>query len=258
VTHESAVALRESPLESERFGLRVFRCEVGTIDAAAIAEAIERSDVDVLILRLPARELAGVNALARLGLNPIVADTVVYYDIDLASNVRAPNEPAVALRPTSREDAALLARMARDVFDGYVSHYHANPLFTSAKILEGYAEWASRHAATGEDSGAWLVKRDGALEGFSCYRVDRARSVAAGVLNGILPPARSRGTYRAMLGAMLDAFAKAGISRFEISTQVHNIAVQRVWTAYGLALREACNTVHVNALRARGAKSSSG
>jgi hypothetical protein len=257
VTRGNPVVLRESPLESARFGLRVFRCDVETIDASAISEAIDRLGVDVLILRVPAREIGGVNALARLGLSPILADTLVYYDTVLARHAETPATTGVALRPASRDDAALLARTARDVFDGYVSHYHANPLFAPERILEGYAEWASRHAAAEDDaSGAWLVERDGKLAGFSCYRFDQANGIATGVLNGILPPARARGTYRAMLGAMLRAFAEAGFSRFEISTQVHNIGVQRVWTAHGLTLREASNTVHINALRTAGARSS--
>jgi hypothetical protein len=55
-----------------------------------------------------------------------------------------------------------------------------------------------------------------------------------------------------MLRAMLAAFAEMGMARFEIATQVHNFVVQRVWTAQGLSLQSASNTVHINALRGSG------
>jgi RimJ/RimL family protein N-acetyltransferase len=249
VSTPAAATLRFSPLESDRFGLRVFRCDVESVDAAAIAAAIEHERVDVLILRVPARELGAVNSLASHALVPIVADTLVYYDIDLSAAAVADLDASVTLRPASRDDAALLARMSREIFAGYVSHYHANPLFAPDRILDGYAEWAARHVGMSDGSGAWLVERDGEIAGFSCYHVDDADGLATGVLNGILPAARGHGTYRGMLQAMFTAFAEMRLRRFEISTQVHNVAVQRVWTAHRLALRRASNTVHLNAMR---------
>lgn len=252
MTGADAVVLRESPLESARFGLRVFRCDVSTIDAAAIADAIERERADVLILRVPAREIGAVRALAASGFVTIVADTLVYYDIELLAG--APERDAsVTLRPAAIAEGAQLAHMAREVFAGYVSHYHANPLFERARILDGYAEWAARHLEQGSASGAWFVEREGAAVGFSCYRIDAVSGVATGVLNGILPAARERGAYRAMLRAMLGEFAGMGLRRFDISTQVHNIAVQRTWASLGLRLRHASNTVHINALRGNAA-----
>lgn len=238
-----------SPRESARFGLRVFRCEVEDVDVDAIASAIAREHVDVLILRIPSAQIGAAASLASRGLEPIVADTLVYYDVGLPIADTATAHPPVTLRPAARDDVAQLASMAREIFADYVSHYHANPRFGPNRTLEGYAEWAALHVDAGADAGAWLVERGGDVVGFSCYAIDRANRVATGVLNGILPAARGRGAYRAMLRAMLAEFAREGLLRFEISTQVHNIAVQRAWTSLGLGLRRASNTVHVNALR---------
>lgn len=237
----------ESPLESERFGLRIFRAQVEAFDASAIADVMKQEHIDVLIVRLPARAIGTVYSARPEGFAPIVADTLVRYDIDVRSWTPDATT-SVALRPAGPADAKLLARIAHEIFEGYVSHYHANPLFAADRIIEGYAEWASRHASAMDGSGAWIVERDGKAVGFSCYCIDRANATGIAVLNGILPSARRQGAYRGMLGRMLAAFKEEGLSRFEISTQVHNIPVQRVWTAYGLALRQASITVHVNAL----------
>jgi predicted acetyltransferase len=241
--------LQFSPRDSARFELRVFRGVVDNVDTDALAAEIDRERVDVAILRIPARMLGALNGFARHGLAPIVADTLVWYDTDLPASRTAPGaNSAVTLRAATEKDAELLADMAREIFADYVSHYHANPLFEHDKILEGYAEWAARHVGATDGSAAWLVEHAGELAGFSCCRADRASGTAIGVLNGVLPSARGRGIYRGMLRAMVDAFAEMGMKRFEISTQVHNVAVQRVWMAHGLVLRSASNTVHVNAL----------
>lgn len=250
---DGGAILRFSPLESARFGLRVHRAAVETIDAARIADEIERERVDVAIVRLPSPALASADALAQYGLAPILADTQVLYGIDLAAYEPASAGAAITLRAATRDDAALLERMARAIFADYQSHYHANPLFSREKILDGYAEWAARHAGADDGSAAWLVERDGALAGFSCYGIDRADGVAVGILNGVLPAARGHGVYRGMLHAMLEHFADLGLRRFEIATQTHNTIVQRVWTQSGLSLRTTYNTLHINALRGRAA-----
>jgi RimJ/RimL family protein N-acetyltransferase len=252
VTPASAPLLRFAPLDSERFGLRIYRGSPDAIDAAALAAEIARERVDVAILRIPARDIGGLRALEAHGLAPFVADTLVSYDGGLpASGAPVTTGVQVTLEAAHAADASLLADMGRASFAGYASHYHANPLFAADRILEGYAEWAARHATAADGGAAWLVRCGRDLVGFSCYRIDASTSTAAGVLNAILPEMRERGYYRAMLRAMLDAFAAMGLARFEIATQVHNVPVQRVWIASGLSLRSAWNTVHINAPRDR-------
>jgi GNAT superfamily N-acetyltransferase len=241
--------LHPSPLESARFGLRVFRAEVDVIDPDAIAAEIRRDAIDVAIVRVPSHALGTVEGLRRHGFAPIVADTLVGYAKDLRPADGIFGGDRLVLRPAGSADAELLTRMARAIFAGYVTHFHANPQFAHDRIVEGYAEWAARHASDRGGGAAWLVEHDGALAGFSCYRVDAGSGTATGVLNGILPEARRRGAYRAMLEAMLAEFSAKGLLRFEIATQAHNVPVQRVWTSLGLALVRESHTVHINARR---------
>lgn len=255
MTGTGGAVLHFSPRESARFGLRIFRAAVEAIDAARIADDIERDRVDVAIVRVPASALASADALVEYGLAPIVADTQAVYGIALDAYARAPADSQVTLRPATLADAPLLDRMTRAIFVDYESHYCANPLFARDRILEGYAEWAARHVETDDGSAAWLVERDGALAGFSCYRVDRAAGIAVGVLNGVLPETRGQGVYRGMLHRMLEHFASLHLRRFEIATQMHNTIVQRVWAGSGLSRCATYNTLHLNALRGQGAGS---
>jgi hypothetical protein len=242
--------LRHTPLESARFGLRVFRAEADTIDAAALVDTLQRERVDVAILRLPADAVASLNALREYDLAPIVADTIVCYEIDLPATQAEPDD-AVTLRDATPADAVLLESLAREIFTGYITHYHANPLFPAAKILDGYSEWAASHVRGERAGAAWLVESNGKVAGFSCYRIDDATGLAIGVLNGVLPAFRGRGVYRGMLRCMLHEFGGHGLTRFAIATQVQNVAVQRIWVAEGLTLTRTDNTVHVNAMLGR-------
>ena len=243
-----ASLLRYSPLESARFGLRVFRGSVDAPDIDAIVQELECECVDVAIVRVPAYALAALGPLARSGWMTIVADALVGYEIALPRARSSVSEaPALRLRRASRDERQQLEDVVRSVFSGYVSHYHANPLFAPEKILDGYVEWAVDHLDGREGHAVWLVEDAGETVGFSCYRIDTEHRVATGVLNGVMPNARGRGVYRGMLKAMLDEFESAGMRRFVIATQVHNITVQRAWIAAGLSLRSARCTVHINA-----------
>lgn len=236
-----------SPRESARFGLRIGRATVDGVDAADLVAALERQPMDIAILRLPSRAIDAIDDLRRYALAPIIADTLVRYEIDLLSRKPSTKTSRVILRPATRADAGLLESMTREIFAGYMSHYHANPRFPPDKILDGYAEWATSHLDSADDgAGAWLVEADGDVVGFSCYRLDANTGVATGVLNGIVPAARGKGNYRAMLHSMLDQFAALGARRFSIATQLHNVAVQRTWVTEGLTLNDVSNTVHIN------------
>jgi GNAT superfamily N-acetyltransferase len=241
--------LHYSPSESARFRLRVFRGHAKTIDAQSLRHAIAAECVDVAIVRVPVQPPDALERLAREGLNPMIADTLVHYEVDLRDRVASiPRDSRVRLRPAEVADADRLESMAREVFTGYASHYSANPLFSAADILDGYADWAARHVRSpGDREAAWVVEAEARQVGFSCYRIEHFGNAAIGVLNGVLPEARGRGVYRDMLRQMLIEFGERGAHRFAISTQAHNAVVQRVWIDEGLCLTRTENTIHFNA-----------
>lgn len=234
-------ALQPSPLDSARFGRRIYRAAMQTIDAAALVAELRSRHVDTLILRIPAEAVGGAAALHEVGLHPIVADTHVEYEAPLDSVAVVPS--SVEFCEVATADSETLRTVARSVFEGYSSHYNANPLLATAAIADGYADWAARFAYA-PTTPTWFVRSRGQIVGFSCCRVDGDQ--ARGVLNGILPAMRGAGHYRAMLHGMLERFRSSNLRSFAIATQVHNVAVQRVWAEAGLRLTRAENTIHVN------------
>ena len=244
-----------SAYESARFGLRVFRGAVGGVDVDTLVRELENKRVDIAILRIASGASDLERALSDRGLHSIAADTLVHYCADLRAHApAAPASDRLLLRRCNAGDALRLEAIVRETFDGYTTHYHANPLFTSARILEGYVEWAIRHVLSNDEGRlAWIIEVDGQDVGFSCVEIAADHSQARGVLNGTLPAYRGHGIYRRMLRAMLTHFAVEAVPRFVISTQARNVVVQRVWTAEGLVFERAESTIHINALLGDGA-----
>lgn len=240
------MVLTPAPAESARFGRRVFRASLTAFDARIIANEIDRAGVDIAIVRLPAHRLADVYALRSFGLAPIVADTHMSYDFDLCSRPLEP-DARVTLREAGADDGKRLESLAGEVFAGYATHFHANPLLSPSAILAGYSEWAASHVRGDDSTKAWLVQDANDTIGFSCVRFDRSDARVTGTLNGIAPHARGRGAYRAMLRNMLLTARAMGFQRFDIATQVQNLTVQRVWISEGFMLRSAWYTIHINA-----------
>lgn len=253
--HPVGRLLSFSPHETARFGLRIFRGAADFVDVDALIRELERERVDVAILRTPADASEFADVLARRGIHSIIADTLVHYSADLhARPVGSNTEITVRLRRAGSDDVPRLEAIVREIFDGYLTHYHANRLFAPELVLGGYVEWAIRHAlANGEGRFVWMVEVDGQEAGFSCVEISADGNEARGVLNGILPTQRGRGIYRDMLRAMFEYFIAARVSRFVISTQAHNTIVQHVWRDEHIAFERSENTIHVNALLGNGA-----
>jgi hypothetical protein len=226
---------------------------VNRFDARAIASEIDQAGIEIAIVRLPAHALAEVHALRSFGLAPIVADTHVSYDFDLCSRPLEA-DARVTLREAGADDGMRLESLASEVFAGYATHFHANPVLSPAEILAGYSEWAASHVRGDDSTKAWLIQERDEIIGFSCVRLERSAAAVTGTLNGIVPRARGHGAYRAMLRNTLLTARVMGFRRFDIATQVQNLHVQRVWISEGFMLRSAWYTIHINALRSVSAR----
>jgi len=249
MTDASSVDLAFSPLDSARFGLRVFRGKGERIDERSLFASLVTNGVDVAIVRTPAGT-PGWPRLSRYGLQPIHADTLVYYGLDLqAYEPRSLRNTDLVFSEAGDADREALAALVRTTFDGYTSHYHANPLFDQAHILAGYMEWATGYvgaAAPGRIT--WVARRDGEIVAFACCSHDGSGGESEGVLYGVHPAHSGGGLYGDLIRYTQAAFRERGFRSMVVSTQIWNYAVQKVWAREGFSLARAYDTWHVNAL----------
>ncbi|WP_157825050.1 MULTISPECIES: GNAT family N-acetyltransferase [unclassified Stenotrophomonas] len=235
--------LRYSPLDSNRFSIRVERASLGRhVQVASAISAIQASTAELIIARFPAGDCAIPNALVQRGEALIHADTLVYYDVGLP----APSAKAAAnVRLAEVTDLEAIRSIASTAFKNYRAHYAANPLLPAAQVLDGYVEWAqSRADPSDPSSDTWLVFDDGVAAGFAtCDIKDRGVEI---VLNAVHPSFERRGHYGTLLRHLLHHYAETGLGRLSISTQIWNYTVQRQWSRAGLLLESAYDTFHID------------
>lgn len=235
--------LRHSPLDSNRFSIRVERATIGADTPAALAaEEIHASSADLIIARLPAGMCAIPNALLQRGETLIHADTLVYYYTPLPA---AAGKSAINVRRAIVADLEAIRSIASAAFQSYRAHYAANPLLPAAQILDGYIEWAQSRADPSDlSSETWLVYDGETAAGFATCDIQGA--CVEVVLNAVLPDFERRGHYGTLLRHLLHHYSEAGMTRLNISTQIWNYTVQRQWARAGLLLAFAYDTFHID------------
>lgn len=239
-----------SELESRRFDLRVFRASGDVLDDRALFLSLLEQRADLLILRLPSPAGKIAARLNRFGVEVTHADTLVYYDVDLAGYEPKPlRNQNISFSEAAAADFETLDALVDEIFVDYKSHYHASPLLPPAQILAGYKEWARNHIASVDERHiTWVVREGSRLLGFCCCAFDNASGESEGVLYGILPDAAGGGLYGDMIRYTQAYFKAQGSRHMKVSTQVHNYAVQKVWTREGYSMKQALDTFHVTCL----------
>jgi GNAT superfamily N-acetyltransferase len=235
--------------DSVRFGLDIYRATIVNPEEKTIFAGIVENNVDVAILRSPVGTSGHLQRLRRFGFDSIHADTLVYYGVDLEFYQPNPlRNVGIVFEEASPRDSIALAELVVKVFSGYQSHYHSNPLFPPSAILAGYAEWAQDHLIPDSHQHVWVVRSDTEIIAFACCKSDREAATCEGVLYGVHPQYAGRGLYGDLIRFTQAWFKEHGFRSMHVSTQIQNLAVQKVWAREGFHLAQAYDTYHVNAL----------
>ncbi|HJW09835.1 MAG TPA: bifunctional GNAT family N-acetyltransferase/hotdog fold thioesterase [Holophagaceae bacterium] len=226
--------------------MKVFRGTLEAVDGKALRAFLLKEEADVAIIRTPGDGQGVAAQFERAGFPFLHADVLVYYETDLQS--LAPK----AIRNTDLEfvlcDEVLqpaLAELVKTIFSGYRNHYNANPFLPEAKILAGFQEWAVDYGKPGVPGRcAWLVRRGGTWVAFATC--SESGDTCEGVLYGVHPDHAGGGLYSDLIRFTQAHFKMRGFKLMKVSTQVHNLAVQKVWGREGFSLSQCLHTWHVN------------
>lgn len=235
--------------ESNRFGLRIFR---GGQAAALLGErlpsALWQERADVVILRLPSAMMRYVGRLGQLGLPYCVVDGHLTFALDLTAKLSlSPGQEELVFTPITLSQADVLDSLVDASFDGYLNQYSANPILCKLDWKAGYKEWARTVICPGAPQRrGWIVSRKGAPVGFGTFIVEGPD--VRSMLYGILPSARGAGLYRSMFLKFAALFQAEGLCTFYNSTQLDNLASQKVWADAGSRVYSSEVTIHLNPL----------
>ena len=230
-----------SPLDSARFGITVARARLDGVDRVPVVQdwAVE-AKADLLIARCSTTDLAIAQALEERGHR--LMDCLVYWERSLTKALPEVSDDH-ATRIATPSDADQLAGLAGLAFVGYRGHYHSDARLPDRLCDEGYASWA-RRSVTEDAATAALVAVDGPqVLGFATLQAHENGNSEV-LLNAVLPHEQGRGIYSALVRGALVWAKTRGDHRMIISTQVNNVAVQRVWARNGYEPFESFFTFH--------------
>lgn len=219
-----------SDLDTARFGVRIGRATVTTLEQ--VDEVAGCCDLAMAIVRCDAADLRLAQAIEDAGGR--LCDTLVWFARQLDDLLPWPD----GVREATEGDRGLLAGIAAAAFAGYGGHYHADPRLDRAAADATYADWARRSIGTvdrvwvAEDAGFLTLRRNGPDE-------------TEIVLNAVRPDRQRQGLYARLVRAALAWSDQAGAKRCIVSTQLSNVAVQRVWARLGFVPSSSLHTFHL-------------
>jgi len=236
-------SLRLPSIEQERFGIKVARVLLESLDALpSVLESCRDNQVGLLIARCRTSDLEVAQAMEREGF--LLMDTLLYYARDLVRTPIPSQTGEVAVRPIQPGEEDRVTGVAAAAFRGYSSHYHADKRLDPAKCDEAYVSWAHRSCVYPDVADAVLVAtlKDETL-GFLTLRVSNPGE-GEGILLAVAPPAQGQGVSSALMIEGMKWCLAQGATRMLISTQITNLSSQRSWTRLGFEVSHAYYTFH--------------
>ncbi len=245
----TGVSAYESEAESQRFGCRMSRLVVGaTADATPelatrLTTELRDSPADIVVARWPGQHTGLPAAAAASGRVILPADMLLYWEVPATTLASMPlGETDLTTSVGGAGDiGSVVEQVVVDSFRGYGNHYSANPLLDDDLALAGYVEWARRATEASPENLVTLWSGTTPI-GLATLAHDGADLEIE--LAGIIGSAQGKGAYSYLTRAVGEHALALGCDRVIISTQAHNVRVQRSWTRAGYKPFAAVQTIH--------------
>ncbi|KUG24603.1 hypothetical protein ASZ90_005597 [hydrocarbon metagenome] len=232
-----------SAIDKERFGIRTARVVgVTTESLSSILEFCRKEQVKFLIARCSMFDLETAQTMEKNGF--LLMDTLVYYTLDIAKKKSPSANGIVYFRPIRAEEEEEIASVAVESFRGYFGHYHADQRLDNNKCDEAYVDWARKaFISRGSDENFQVAEIDGRIVAFGVFRINSPDEGEL-FLGGIHPDFQGQGIYQAFLYRAMEWCLSKNAKRIVISTQINNIAVQKILTRFGFEIAKGYYTFH--------------
>jgi GNAT superfamily N-acetyltransferase len=230
-------------MDLQRFGMVTAKAALGAGDsAAAVGAWCREHGVQMLIARVPTPDIALVQQLEQHG--AFLTDTLLYYTRKTLRQADAGLPEGYRLRLATAADADAVEALAGLTFTGYAGHYHADPRLPRATADLVYSDWAANSCRSPAVADAvLLIERDQQPVAFATLK-RRDAALFEGVLFGVHPQHQGRGLYNVLMQQAQNWGAEHGYTAMTVSTQVLNLAVQKVWCRLGFEPSGSYYTFH--------------
>jgi GNAT superfamily N-acetyltransferase len=231
-----------SAIDTARYGAEIARANDITRETLPnVLDFCHDQQVNMLIARCRTTDLPAAQEMERNGF--LLMDTLVYYGFKYARTPIPEDVGKTPIRFKRSGDEAQVEAVARDAFQGYFGHYHADSRLSKEKADEAYVSWAVRSCVDTAVADDVLIAGDDGVLGFATLRMNTPQE-GEGVLFGVAPAAQGRGIYRSFMIRAMQWVQEQGADTIVVSTQVTNIPVQKVWARLGFTMSHSFYTFH--------------
>jgi hypothetical protein len=235
--------LEVSPYDSERFGIKVGRCENFHLDDwPAILSSCKREEFRLLVLRVSTDELDALQAVLQAG--GVFCETMVRYRRNLSKSEPLDWKEGYSLREACPDDLDGLAAVSRQAFHDYPSHYQADEKLKQFSSSDIYCSWLSNMVVeNGGKRRIVVVEKEGDLMGFGVTEINAANE-GIGLLRGVLPGAQSLGMGISIVRDSINWSKEMKAKRYLCSCQITNKITQLQLSKLGMKYHDSFYTIH--------------
>jgi len=229
-----------SDIDHDRFGVKTAKVtEVRPGDLEDIMRFCRRNKVEFLIARCLTIDLKLAQEMESRGFQ--LMDTLIYYSCNLEKDPPPDTVSGTMIRTFRHGEETIISLISAEAFEGYQGHYHADQRLDKNKCDDVYTDWAyksciSRSAA----DEVFVAEYEGKIIGFGTVKMESSGQGHI-ILAGVLKKYQGLGVYRSIFIHCMKWCLQQGLYSVLTSTQITNLAVQRVWIRLGF---EPCSSYY--------------
>lgn len=230
-----------SEIDKKRFGIATAKVFLeSNDDVVKVVEWCKLNKAVFIITRCSTRDIKLVQSLESEGF--FLTDTLVYYENKKFSKIEHSVSDGYTWRLASAEDAGEVESLAAEIFKGYFGHYHADTRINKEDADLVYSSWAHSSCMGGADV-VLLICHNERIVGFLTLRTTNSESCEI-VLNGVNPLYQNKGLYHTLVTLAKNWASVNNMKSIIVSTQVTNIAAQKIWCRQGFEPLNSYYTFH--------------
>lgn len=235
--------LEVSPYDSERFGIKVGRCENFHLDDwLAILASCEQEGFQLLVLRVSTDELDTLQTILQAG--GAFCETMVRYRRNLSKSESLDLKEDYSLREACLDDSDNLIAVSKTAFRDYQSHYQADEKLKEYSSSDIYCSWLSNMLIENKGNRRIVVvERAREVMGFGVSEINAANE-GIGVLRGVLPSAQSLGMGISIVRDSINWAKEMKAKRYLCSCQITNKITQLQLSKLGMRYHDSFYTIH--------------
>lgn len=232
-----------SNIDKERFGVTTVKTPLMKVeDIPYVLDFCDKQHAEFLIARCKTSDLDTVHEMERLGF--LLMDTLVYFQKNLEKKTFPYDNSKILIRPLSNGEELIVKDIATNSFKRYFGHYHADRRLSRDECDKVYIDWAYKSCISKDASNHVLIAElGGDIAGFATLRMNDSIE-GEGVLFGVSPFCQGKGIYRLLMIGGMNWCVSEELSKMIVSTQITNVAVQKVWTRLGFEPSYSYYTFH--------------